>query len=102
MSGINGKTQKMIAGIMAMMLLVIVLFSAVFIVVEAGHDCEGEDCHICICIEMCRDSFQRVVGKDMFKIIMIVPVVMLGMSFLLSAGNTLESTPVSRKVRLNN
>lgn len=45
--------RKIIAGTLSFMMLFAFLFSVVFISVEADHDCEGEHCEICQCIDMC-------------------------------------------------
>ena len=41
------KAKRVATGIMALMMLVVVLFSFFYIAVEAGHDCRGENCPIC-------------------------------------------------------
>ena len=47
----SANSRKIAAGIMGFMMLAFVLFSAFYIAAEAEHDCEGEGCPICVCIE---------------------------------------------------
>ena len=41
--------------LLAAVLAVVMLFSAVYIAVEADHDCSGEDCAICHQIGVCEN-----------------------------------------------
>lgn len=44
---------KFLAGAVGIMVALAFVFSAFFIAVEADHDCEGEECHICRTLELC-------------------------------------------------
>lgn len=46
--------KKTIALFMSVILVFSFLFSFLFVVREAHHDCIGEDCPICECIEQCQ------------------------------------------------
>ncbi len=50
-----GKTEiKMIAArVTVVLLFASMVFSAFFICLESDHDCTGEDCPICLCMEQC-------------------------------------------------
>ena len=46
--------------LLAAVLAVVMLFSAVYIAVEADHDCSGEDCAICHQIGVCENLLKSL------------------------------------------
>lgn len=46
--------------LLAAVLAVVMLFSAVYIAVEADHDCSGEDCAICRQISICENLLKTL------------------------------------------
>lgn len=54
---------KMLA---ALVVALVVLCSLVFVAVEAGHDCSGEDCAICRQISACCDLLKNVLLHAVF------------------------------------
>ena len=38
----------------------LIVLSAAYIVKEANHDCAGDDCPICVCIEQCLNNFRTL------------------------------------------
>ncbi len=86
---------------MAMMLLFIILFSAFYIAAEAGHDCCGEDCHICACIRLCKNTLRGVSeGTPALAVCIAFIAALIPAAFIIT--ETAKDTPVSDKVRLNN
>ncbi len=55
------KKFHFLTGLLAALLAVVMLSSAVYIAVEADHDCSGEDCAICHQISTC-ENLLRVLG----------------------------------------
>ncbi len=101
-NSVESKGLKITAGVIGLMMLVIVLFSAFYIVAEAEHDCCGDDCQICACIKLCENTLHAVGDVTAALLSFIVPVI-----FGLFIANILatavpKETLVSRKVRLNN
>ncbi len=92
--------KKAAAGAIASLLLISVLFFAFFIATEVAHDCEGEDCAICSCIESCENLLSRF-GDIIIFSIFALPVVLLVMSFFYSDPVVLITTLVSQKIRLD-
>ena len=90
------------AGVMGLMMLVILLFSAFFIAVEAEHDCCGEDCPVCVCIRQCENTLHGVVDGTEAQLCFIVPVLLVLLIAGALAAAVPQDTPVSGKVRLNN
>ena len=83
-------------------MLVIVLFSASFIAAEADHDCSGDDCPICACIQQCENTLRQIGSCAVGQSAVIIPAILFFISVLFSACIYRQETPVSRKVRLNN
>ena len=59
---------------MGLMLLVFVLFSAFCIAAEADHDCCGEDCPICACIQMCENTLRGNKSGTAVQVSVLIPV----------------------------
>ena len=96
------KAMRCAAGILGIGMLVIVLLSAIFITVEADHDCTGEECPICVSIRQCESTLRQIGNSAAAGIMVSVPVLIVFFAVTLFAGILRQETPVSRKVRLNN
>lgn len=94
--------KRIAAGIMGLLMLAIVLFSAFYIAAEAGHTCTGEDCLICACIAQCENTLHQIGTGAVLQTAIAVSIVLMLISALLSASGFLQETPVLRKVRFNN
>lgn len=94
--------KKNIAGIIALMMLAIALLSALFIAVEADHDCTGEDCPICVCIEQCEQTLRQIGGGMAAGIVSVLPAAAFLFIAVYYFIAFLSETLVSKKVRLNN
>ena len=94
--------RKTAAGILGMLLLVVVLFSAFFIAAEADHHCTGEDCPVCACLQQCEKTLHQIGGGLAALSAVIVPAVIILISVVLLAFAIPHKTPVSGKISLNN
>ena len=54
------KKKRIIAILLAVTVFFVMLYSALFIVVHAGHDCVGENCPICYQISVCRNTLKNL------------------------------------------
>ncbi len=107
MSNINHICRKRIsAGIIGLMVLLIAVFSAVFIIAEADHDCCGEDCPICICVHQCKDNLDRmkeqIASFAALTLLITCRYVLLTVCIAVAAVLFLNSSPVMQKIRMNN
>src|SRR5574344_2474362 len=50
--------RRFLSGACGAFLLLSVLFSSLFVAVEADHDCAGQDCPVCLELQVCLGSFQ--------------------------------------------
>ena len=100
-----GKRNSMMETLVAVLgiaMLVVVLFSAVFVAAETFHDCQGDECPVCEILQQCENNLNQL-GSG------IIPLaVAIIAAFYLFAGVSdtgvfrIFSTPVSNMVRLNN
>ena len=56
----NAHTRRVLSGLCAAFVLATIVFSSVFVTVEAGHACDGYDCPICLEMQNCVGNFQLV------------------------------------------
>ena len=54
------KKFRFMTGLLAVVLAVVMLSSAIYLAVEADHDCSGEDCAICHQINVCENLFKSI------------------------------------------
>jgi hypothetical protein len=95
------KNRKIASGVMGMLMLFIVLFSAFYIAAEAGHDCRGEDCPVCACILQCEKTLHQTGEGAAPGTAVFILAAFLFFSILLVTADFPKETPVSRKIRLN-
>ena len=57
---------KCLASALAVLLALVMLFSVVYIALEADHDCCGEDCAICAQIQACEDLLRNLLTVAVF------------------------------------
>ena len=52
------KKTRMFTGLVAAAMVLVLLFSALYIAVEADHSCTGENCAVCCQITLCRQLLE--------------------------------------------
>lgn len=96
------KSKKLLLGIVSCILLATMLFSAFFVIAEAGHDCTDEDCQTCACIHLCEETLRQIGNGLAIILAVLISALLLYISVSLMAPCAYWQTPVSRKVRMNN
>ncbi len=96
------KMNRTLTGIMAAMILLVMMFSAIFIVSHTDHDCTGEDCPVCACLQQCENILHGAGDGSRVTVSGIIPIVLITGFILVSYGIVISDTPVSAKVRMNN
>ena len=95
------KSKRIISGIIGGMMLFIMLFSSFYIASEAVHDCCGEDCPVCTCIQLCKNTLQQI----SFSVSGCGPVVfMTGLILIIAVLHEvfcLHESLISQKIRMN-
>lgn len=88
--------------LIGVLLLAVLLFSILFVVAEADHDCTHEDCPICACIRSCESLLHRLFEiKLAVNHALVLSAILLSVTAILVFSYTQVSL-VSNKVRLNN
>ena len=95
------RIMRGVAGVLAVVLLAVVLFSSYYIAREAGHHCEGEECPICENIRQCEAVLQQLGLGIILVASLVMPTVWSLITRSLRAYMFAAETLVSRKVRLN-
>lgn len=95
------KATRIAAGVMALALLLIVLFSSLYIVAEADHECSGEACHICACIRQCEGALRRIGSAVTTQRTAVFLFAVSLFAAITVAAVVWQKTPISAKVRLN-
>ena len=94
--------NRFAACVMVLALVLLVLISASCLIAEADHDCTGEDCPVCACLLRFENVLRRLgAGADARTAILQLSVRFAVLLLLLTSGVFKPSTPVLRKVRLN-
>ncbi|MBP5159522.1 MAG: hypothetical protein ILP10_04415 [Lachnospiraceae bacterium] len=97
----NRTTKRITACVMAIMMLAIMLFSAFFVAHEMEHDCTGEDCPVCACIEWCENALHRMGAGLLAGVVRTMTWIAILLSVCLVTLFVARRTPVSGKVRIN-
>ena len=98
----TSKCFRIAAGVIGLMMLVFVLFSAFYIAAEADHDCCGDDCPVCSCIRNCENTLRGIGEGAALQLSAVITVLFVLLIAAVLAAAIPQETPVSRKVRLNN
>lgn len=95
------KRKKITAFIIAAAIIFTMLFSALFVVGEAEHNCSGAECVICCLIRLCVNNFSAVTKSAC--LFCIFAVLLLYLCLAISKKRKAESdSPVNLKVKLLN
>lgn len=93
--------KRAMAGSIAALVLVIVLFSAVYLTVESHHDCSGEGCPVCAALAQCEHQIRQI-GGAVVVAALVVTVSLFGAPSVFSTNSNISlTTPVKQKVRMN-
>ena len=96
------KRFRFLTGVLAAVLAVIMLSSAVYIAVEADHDCSGENCAICRQISTCENLLKSLGFAGAAAAITAAFIYTLRKAVLPCTETNGTLTLVSLKVKLSN
>ena len=94
--------RKMTASVISTVMLVVLLFSAFYIATEEEHNCTGEDCPICACMEQCVNNLRQMGDGAVSQVLSALFCIFFLLSLSSQETNLSCVTPVTQKVRLNN
>ena len=95
--------RKLAASLTIMVLLFVLLFSISYVTLESDHDCCGENCHVCECLEACGNAlrlFRTGTGSAAHAAVT-AHAVFLVITIVFASAVFGRETPVTDKIRLN-
>jgi len=95
------KRTKHAAMIIALMLFVVMLFSALFIAHETHHDCTGEGCSVCTILAVCENMLKNISAAAAAAAVLTAAVFAIVKTLETASVFCPEATPVSLKVKLS-
>ena len=96
------KRNRIAALLLAVTILVIMLYSAFFVAVEADHDCVGEGCPICYQVDACQNTLKSLSLAVCVTAVAVAFTYILCRCISLCTDNAQRDTLVSLKVKLSN
>ena len=96
------KFLKIVAPVMAALVILAVVMSLLFVIHEAHHHCTGEDCPICARIEACINTVKNLINVTLLSILLFLIPSLLSSSSAPSRIFGKAITPVNLKVKLLN
>ena len=103
-SGCNSysRSRRIAAGLIGFLMLFAILFFSFYIAAESHHDCCGEDCEICACMEQCGNALHEVRDTGVAQTAAAAFALLLLFQSLIKTTEIQKETLVSQKIRLNN
>ncbi len=98
----HGKMKKSMAGIMALMMLVVMLLSCTFVAAHTHHECSGHDCPVCACIHRCESMMRGFDDNTAGSANLFIPFLFVFTVIFAQVNPVADNTLISDKVRLNN
>ena len=92
---------RILTALLGATVLFVVLFSSLYIILEADHDCCGEECHICETLENCQAMLHQIGAVPVAGSAVIASVFFFIALSLREVRRFSNETPVSDKVQLN-
>lgn len=99
----NMDLRKIAAAMTCLVLLFVLLFSISYITLESDHDCCGENCHVCECMEACGNALQMFRCGSGTGAVTAVAAYAVYLAITLGFASLVigRETPVTDKIRLN-
>ena len=99
---LSDNNKKSVAILACMFITAMVMLSALFIASEQQHKCEGENCPICLCLEVTENTMHQI-GAVFIKAFIISILITFTAKLLREEKKFIEErTLVGEKVRLDN
>lgn len=96
------KHKRLFAALLVLAVAIVMLSSAVYIAVQADHDCTGPDCQICYHIASCQQTLRQAALTGSAAVAAAAVIYVLCGGLLCAARLFASCTLVSLKVKLSN
>ena len=96
-------SKKNVACLFSAIYCCAIIFSVIFIAVEAGHNCKGEDCPVCLNVLLCAGTLRQADNFScaFFTFTGIFTLVLLSKFLCTSDFRGVCRTPVTLKIKLS-
>ena len=95
------KKAKRAAVITAVVLIIAMLFSVLFIAHETEHECTGADCQVCMKIDACENAIKNISGAVAAAAALAAVCYVFVRTLLPMRSFCAASSPVTLKVKLS-
>ena len=95
------KAKRAVAVIISILFVSVMLFSHIFIIAEADHDCVGESCHICRVIEVAENTVKSTSTAATSTVALFAALFLLINLINFSCKFNFLSTLITLKVKLS-
>ena len=96
------KRTRILMVLTAFAVAFVLLFSLALLALEADHDCSGEDCQICCCIQNCENLLRQLAGALTVSVAIAVFLDFLSIACDNLAKKMIACTPITLKDKLSN
>ena len=80
----------------------VLILSVAYIIAESNHDCTGDDCSVCVCIEQCLNNFRTLGTSDEMQAEIFIVEKFSEPPIFIYVCLILSITLINSKVRLDN
>lgn len=94
--------RKITSLTMIIIVFFVVVLSTFYIAHEYHHDCDGDECPICILIEQCENTLKQIKDGISSGFRFIMPLFFVMTQLLYCVTYIISETLVSNKIRMNN
>ena len=99
---LNTKAARGIKAALGVVLVLSFILTLFFIAFEAHHECEGEECPICICLDECVNTVKGFCNSLPILSAVLAAFTAVVLCSFAAAEGLVFNTPISIKVRMNN
>ena len=98
---LNTKAARGLKAVLGVVLILSFILTLFFIAAEAHHECSGEDCPICICLDECVNTVKGFCNSlPILSAVLAAFTAVVLCSFVVSK-ELVFNTPILTKVRMN-
>ena len=94
--------KKILSTVLCLLIAFILMFSVFYSIAEMGHECDGDHCEICECIDVCTDLLKASLLVFGVFFLAFVRKAFASMPGFFEKEKYPSMTQVGLKVRLNN
>ena len=99
---LSRKNSQIIALVAMVAVVVVMLFSSIYIGNHIHHDCSGEDCAVCCVLAQCSGNIKNLVAVAVVAFVSILLSISMQSNMQSTKAVYLSCSLISQKVRMNN